>query len=49
MGFVFGMDLFVSPAHGAVDARGAGLALQRGAILGLFVTTRSPLPRESAR
>ena len=38
MGFVFGMDPFVSQAHGAGDARGAGLALQRGVILGLAVS-----------
>ena len=35
MGFVFGMDPFISQAHGAGDARGAGLALQRGVVLGL--------------
>ena len=38
MGFVFGMDPFVSQAHGARDERGAGLALQRGVILGLIVS-----------
>lgn len=38
MGFVFGMDPFVSQAHGAADERGAGLALQRGVVLGLFVS-----------
>jgi MATE family multidrug resistance protein len=38
MGFVFGMDPFVSQAHGAADQRGAGLALQRGVVLGLCVS-----------
>ena len=38
MGFVFGMDPVVSQAHGAKDARGAGLALQRGVVLGLVVS-----------
>jgi len=38
MGFVFGMDPFVSQAHGARDARGMGLALQRGVVLGLVVS-----------
>ena len=38
MGFVFGMDPFVSQAHGARDAEGAGRALQRGIVLALAVS-----------
>ena len=36
IGLVFGMDPFVSQAHGAGDGKGAGLALQRGLIVGLL-------------
>jgi MATE family multidrug resistance protein len=38
MGVVFGMDPFVSQAHGAGDARGAGLALQRGILLAILAS-----------
>jgi len=38
MGFVFGMDPFVSQAHGARDAEAAGRALQRGIVLALAVS-----------
>src|SRR6185436_10981586 len=33
MGLVFGIDPFVSQAHGAGDGKGAGIALQRGLIV----------------
>ncbi len=38
MGLVLGIDPFVSQAHGAGDARGAGLALQRGIVLAVVVS-----------
>jgi len=37
MGAVHGIDPIVSQAHGAGDRRRAGLALQRGIVVGLFV------------
>ncbi len=38
MGVVFGMDPFISQAHGAKDTRGMALALQRGIVASLIVT-----------
>jgi len=38
LGLVFGIDPFVSHAHGAGDGKGAALALQRGLIVALAVS-----------
>jgi len=38
MGVVFGMDPFVSQAHGSGDTRGAVLALQRGIVLAVLAS-----------
>jgi MATE family multidrug resistance protein len=38
MGLVFGIDPFVSQAHGAGDGKAAGLALQRGLLVGLLAS-----------
>src|SRR5690349_8161934 len=38
MGLVFGIDPFVSQAHGAKDGRAAAIALQRGLVIALLVS-----------